>query len=144
VEVNIATTAVVGGKVKDDADTFDGPLDNVLTSKIGVDEPDSPGIDQLRDVLDPTTAQIIDNSHARAASYQLFDKVRAYERGATRDEYVAAHPVQVSLRCQIPSLHLSIAVRTLGTKARESALRPRLLRRRTTTDVPRIRPWCIT
>jgi hypothetical protein len=68
VQVNVATAAVVGGKVKDEADTLNGPLGHLLPPKIAVKHLDRAVIDEVRDVLDPAAAQIVDDPDARATS----------------------------------------------------------------------------
>jgi hypothetical protein len=103
-QVNVTTTTVVGGQVKDDADPLERLLRNVLTAKVAVNELDSAAIDQVRDVLDASAAQVVDDSDARTASDQLLDKVRADERRATGDENVTAHPVQAALPIRDPLL----------------------------------------
>src|SRR5690606_6731782 len=93
VEVDIAPAAVVGCQVEDDLHPVDRPIDDALIGPVALAELDGAGLDVRADVVEPATAQVIDDPYAGPALDECVDEVRSDEGRASGDERPAITPL---------------------------------------------------
>jgi hypothetical protein len=74
VQVNVASAAVVGGKMKDRVDSLHRGARNARIAQIGANELDFPGSDMPGNVSEVPARQIIDNANLSATLNQLVRK----------------------------------------------------------------------
>ena len=85
-EIDVATTTVVGGQVEDGVDAGNGLSWNCRVQEVGLYKLDGAGINVAADVGELAAAEVVHDADPRAGRDQRVHQVRADERRATGDQ----------------------------------------------------------
>jgi hypothetical protein len=86
-QIHVASSAVIGGEVKNCIDASDGAAGDARLGQVRVDKFNLAAIDMVLDIIAVTARKVVSDAHDRAPGDQLIGKTGADERGAARDEH---------------------------------------------------------
>jgi hypothetical protein len=92
-KIDISAAPVIGGKVEHDTSAGHRAMGNGGIIQVTSNKLYGPGTDVPIDVLESTTAEVVDDAHARASYHECIYQVRTNEGPSTSNQHSSVFPL---------------------------------------------------